>query len=596
MFSSLSQKQKEIVDCQESRIVVKACPGSGKTYSVSARLANLINNVKFQHYGVAVISFTRVAADEIHNSIRDNFGLNKLGYPHFIGTIDSFINRHIFLPFGHLILNCSKRPEIVGTEFNKWYDYDSSMTRKFKGRVVARDSNYYFDKVSFHVDGELRQLMPASSYHFSWKEQKKGNGDYKKVFQDIINSKWHHFSEGKANQADANYFALKLLQDYPFILKSLSNKYSHLIVDEAQDTTDIQMEIINMLANTGIKNIILVGDPNQAIFEWNTADADLFVNKFEDVDYFNIEIKENRRCSQNICNVLNTMIGEDTISVAEDKDYPNVPEIIGYSTNDDIQAIKDIFIQKCQDLNIDLEKSSIVYRGNKFGEEHFDLAEDNSFNHPWLPNHFYVRDIIHGMFLMDRGLYSDSLRVMEKGYFKFRNPDLRYVSAKYIRDQIEEKGYRAYRKELFDFINLLPNLGDKTLAVWIGEANNKLAEKGFNNLYINAAKASLIAKNIFHKNEVSQLPYNIGTIHSVKGQTFEAVLLFLKKDSATKHYANLLAANYQEADLSKQRKDKEELRLVYVACSRPKKLLWIAVPNDDVEIWRNHLGINQIDD
>lgn len=591
MFSSLSSKQKEIVRCPNKRIVVKACPGSGKTYSVSARLANLIHNTHFHHNGIAVISFTRVAADEIQNSLSDNFNLNKLNHPHFIGTIDSFINKHIFLPFGHLIMKCSTRPEIVGTEFNKWYDYDHSLTRHFKGRISGRDSNYYFDKVSFHLDGELRQLMPASGYHFSWRAQRKINGDYKKVFQDIIDAKWKHFAEGKANQADANYFSLRLLQEYPFILKSLSEKYSHLIVDEAQDTTDIQMEIINTLDNAGINNIILVGDPNQAIFEWNTADADLFVNKFEDDNYFNIEIKENRRCSENICNLLNKMVAEESISIADDKDYPNEPEICGYSTNDEIQDIKNNFIQKCNELEIPLNKSSIVYRGNRFGEEHFDLAEDNSFNHPWLPNHFYVRDIVHGVFLMEKGLFNESIRTLEKGYFKFVDRGLKYVSRGFIRRQIEDKGFRVYRKELFDFISLLPKLSDKTLLEWIQETNAKLVAKNYDNLFINGAKANLIARNIFHRNEVSQLPYNLGTIHSVKGQTFEALLLFLKKDSATKHYSNLLAANYQEPDLAKRRKDKEELRLVYVACSRPKKLLWIATPQEDLSIWKDYLGV-----
>lgn len=595
MFSKLTEKQKEIVNCEKSRIVVKACPGSGKTYSVSARLAKLIYNTNFKHNGIAVISFTKVAGEEIKNSLNDNFEISKLSYPHFIGTIDSFINHHIFLPFGHLFMKCSSRPEIVGTEFNKWFNFDSSMTRYFKGRISGRDANYYFDKVSFHLDGELRQLMPASSYHFSWKNQRKINNDYKKVFQDIIDSKWHHFSEGKANQADANYIALRLLQDYPFILDSLSTKYNHLIIDEAQDTTDIQMEVINMLDNSGIKNIILVGDPNQAIFEWNTADADLFVSKFNDDNYFNIELNENRRCSEKICNLLNRMTIEDSVSIADDREDPNNPEIHGYSNNDDIQVIKDNFIQKCNDLNIPLEKSTIVFRGNKFGEDHFNLVIDSPFDNPWLPNHFYVRDIVHGKFLMDKGLFKESLRLLEKGYFKFCNRELKYISRVYLKEKIEEKGYRKYRQELFDFINLLPKLEDKTLADWINETNINLVEKNYQNLQVNMSKANVIVKNIFHKNEVSEFPFNLGTIHSVKGQTFEALLLFLKKDSATKNYSTILAENYNETDLFKRRKDKEELRLVYVACSRPKRLLWIAVPNEDIKIWSNHLDIKEND-
>jgi len=82
----------------------------------------------------------------------------------------------------------------------------------------------------------------------------------------------------------------------------------------------------------------------------------------------------------------------------------------------------------------------------------------------------------------------------------------------------------------------------------------------------------------------------MGTIHSVKGQTFDATLLFLKK-KAIKNYATVLAKNYNEPDESKRKKDMEELRLVYVASSRPKRLLWIATPKEDISIWQSYLGI-----
>ncbi|MGP1993010.1 UvrD-helicase domain-containing protein [Zobellia laminariae] len=357
MFSKLTGKQKQIVDCKKSRIVVKACPGSGKTYSVSARLADLISTKSFKHTGIAVISFTNAAGNEIRKSLLENYNLQSLGYPHFLGTIDSFINKHIFLPFGHLIMGCKSRPEVVGTEFNQWYEYDASMRNRFSQKIT--DPNYYFDKVSFDKNDVLLRLLPYNSYYFGkakWDNMYKANNEYKKEINDLLECKEKHFKEGKANQADANYISLKLLKKYPFILKGLSKKYSHLIIDEAQDTTDIQMEIIDLLDGYNLENIIFIGDPDQAIFEWNTADAELFLKKYNDGKYFNIELDENRRSSTKICSVLNKMVGSATVSIADVKEDMNQPEVKGYDSKDSVQEIKNNFLKKCNELGIEYKK------------------------------------------------------------------------------------------------------------------------------------------------------------------------------------------------------------------------------------------------
>ncbi|WP_083478340.1 ATP-dependent helicase [Lacinutrix himadriensis] len=596
MFSRLTLKQKEIVDCLEPRIVVKACPGSGKTYSVSARLANLILNKSFKHSGIAVISFTNTAGNEIKKSLFENYNIQNIGYPHFLGTIDSFVNKHIFLPFGHLIMGCKSRPEVVGTEFNQWYDYDSSMRSGYSQKIT--DPNFYFDKVSFDKNDDLLRLLPYNSYYFGkavWDNMFKANNEYKKQISDLIECKEKYFKEGKANQADANYISLKLLKKYPFILESLARKYSHLIIDEAQDTTDIQMEIIELLDGAQQENIIFIGDPDQAIFEWNTADAELFLKKYNNQNYFNIELNENRRSSTKICSVLNKMVGSTTASIADVKDDVNQPAVKGYDTNDknSVQLIKNEFLEKCTELGISHKKSAILFRGKSFGEEHFELAIDNSDDNPWVSKHYHVKDIVHGKYLMEKGEFRKSLKLLERSYYKCLNPDLRYVSKVFLLNEIEQKGFREYRKKMFEFINLLPTTNSKTLKEWIIETNSVIIDKGFNQLLVKINKSNFLIKELFHKVETSDLLFNLGTIHSVKGQTFDATLLFLKK-KAIKNYSTVLANNYNEPDETKRRKDKEELRLVYVACSRPKRLLWLAVPNDDIDIWKDYMGLNLI--
>ena len=87
MKEQLTEEQKKFLTA-EGKVVVKACPGSGKTYSVAHKLLSYIDNWKDYHSGVAVLSFTNVASNEIQEKAQTIHGsLGELGYPHFIGTV-----------------------------------------------------------------------------------------------------------------------------------------------------------------------------------------------------------------------------------------------------------------------------------------------------------------------------------------------------------------------------------------------------------------------------------------------------------------------------------------------------------------------------
>lgn len=585
MFERLSPSQREIVNCPDSRIVVKACPGSGKTFSVTARLARLlIHNELNRHQGVAAISFTHTACDEIRKGIQ-KFGVSNVTYPHFIGTIDSFINNYIFLPYGHLFMGCNKRPEVIGTEYNPWFNYDSRQTIRVKGgTVVKRDPNYYFDKVSFNLHDMPFPIMPPTSYHFSWKELTKKDGAFKANVQGIIDMKHHQFNNGVANQADANYIAYKTLIKYPAIAKNIAQKFPILIIDEAQDTTAIQMAIIDILDRANISSILLVGDPDQAIFEWNTAEPLLFMAKYDSQDWTPLELTENRRSSKNICQVNNRFFNNSMISVSEeDVDYPAIPSIVGYlSQSDSINQIKDDFMNECQKLGISEDQYVIVYRGRKFGETHFGLMDESRTDQnekPWVHGYYYVRDLVHGKYLINKGMYKKGFALIERGYHKMQEGQA-YIPVELIRNKIENLGYRNYRSIIFQFICQLPDT-NCTLAQWIAQARNN----GLN-LSINKNKGNNNISNLFHEEDITttDIPKYLKTIHSVKGMTLEGILVFLVKKDVF-NYATLLPQTYNVLTPEGQ----EQMRIVYVACTRPKKLLWIAVPAEDVDVWTNKL-------
>ena len=376
---------------------------------------------------------------------------------------------------------------------------------------------------------------------------------------------------------------LHLLKKYPSIAQNLVRRFPILIIDEAQDTTELQMAIIDKLSQCGAESIMLIGDPDQAIFEWNTANPHLFMEKYNSSDWHSLDLSENRRSSEKICQLANRFSGNEMCSIASDKDYTDEPCIKGHlDTPASVNQIMNHFIEKCNEMGLDESEYAVVFRGQKFGETNFGLVNNDSSsnqNSPWINGYYGVRDIVYGKYLIDHGKYTDGLSLIEKGCYKIAKR-VRYVPASTMRREIAEVGFRRHRAEMFDFIQKLPSTND-TLSNWITE----LQQKGIN-LTVDLRKANVRIESLFRivNHQFRQERPYLKTIHSVKGMTLEAILVFLSKKAVRTNYATILnnPAKYSVDN-------NEELRIVYVACTRPKKLLWIAVPSDDIDCWRNKL-------
>ena len=155
---------------------------------------------------------------------------------------------------------------------------------------------------------------------------------------------------------------------------------------------------------------------------------------------------------------------------------------------------------------------------------------------------------------------------------------------------IKNIGLVNWRKFINDIIVSAPDIsGD--LSAYLSSFS-PMAESFFNEMNILTAvknnKKSLLIKDIFGISDAdskfSHLPIRLGTIHSVKGETFDATLLILKN--------RIMNTKYQTI-LSRCKKDKlleEELRTLYVAMTRPRKILIIGVPQGDGNMWNAFLN------
>jgi DNA helicase II / ATP-dependent DNA helicase PcrA len=565
MFENLSPLQHEIVFNRSGKFVVRACPGSGKTYCVSARLARLISEWEENYSGIAALSFTNVAWKEIDKKYKEDFkNMNGISFPHFLGTIDSFVNKYIFLAHGHLILKCDCRPTLVGEPHGNWTgkDFSSSL----------------FDNISYTIDGSMFAIQPTKM-RANWQQDKY-----------IISAKSRLNHAGFATQQDANYFAMRILEKYPSIAQSLTLRFPFLIVDEAQDTSDIQMQIIDLLIENGLNEVMLVGDPDQAIFEWNDAKPELLNHKFRAWEN-SFVLNENRRSSQHICNFTHKISSlpnpSDSVDVKV-RDFDYQPSIITYSDN--LPDIVNSFLNLCIEKGIQVSDKtvSILFRAKDMFNRVTGIKKYDSNVLPWDKYDSYTKDFAKGKFLYDNGDFKNGFKSVEKAVVKMLT-NSEFCSEEIINDFIEKRGFIEHRSMIFHFINILPET-NVPLGPWIDAVNTIFLKNDIKLILKVKKNAEDVAfKELFLHEEVinSKLNYRLGTVHSVKGETFDATLLILKERASNRgQYVNIL----KKACLPSEH---EEIRITYVGMTRPRKVLMLAVPDIDSKVaWENKLNGN----
>ena len=259
--------------------LLSARPGTGKTTTLTEYCLDIATDWRSRYQswqGMAVLSYTNVAKDELELQIRRLGKANTLlSSPHFVGTLDAFINQMLFLPFGaHIMQYTGARPALVGEPHRQW----KSSWQLYRTRPDGAYSPQFFDCYSIGLNGIpfLVDNMPRQIKADVWaraKQVARSNAD------NILSMKKHVWRNGMALQSDAAYIAYQALLASAELTKALVGRFPVLVVDEAQDMTEIQHALIDHLIAAGHKHMILVGDENQAIYEWNTARPQLFVAK-----------------------------------------------------------------------------------------------------------------------------------------------------------------------------------------------------------------------------------------------------------------------------------------------------------------------------
>lgn len=573
MSKSLTDIQKLIID-RKGLVAVKACPGSGKTLTVAGRLSDRLQRWKYTHRGIAVISFTNVAWEEIECALSEHFGVSgSIRYPHFLGTIDSFVNQHIFLPFGHLVMRCDKRPELVGPPVNNWEPIGNPWRW---GNSLCYKKGCKLNHFSYDVDGTIQSFVLKKEVE-ACPNTVKHCRVLKKRFSSL----------GYATLLDATYFAMKVLIEFPEAVKALAYRFPVLIIDEAQDTCERQMKIIELLISGGLSEVMLIGDPYQAIYEWREAKPKLFVEKCKEWEEEGVSMNENWRSSQLICDVACKIAHSPVPFYAKNDEVnrlPIPPEVWTYE-EDGIRDLVHKFLRFCEQNGVSPHSHdvAILSRSAEIVRKIGGITPRSSKLEPW--NDTFTRELAESRYLFDQGDHRKAFGKMEKAIYRRLTGSNRCTS-EMLSQKITEVGFTSWRNEVYALLSRVPPVTG-FITDWVAKSQGVIEElslgKGIqlkSKTDKGSAKYSSVTfDEIFgiRTLESSGAPCRIATVHSVKGETIDAVLLVLKSNAGNrKPYSKVLKDNILE---------NEELRIVYVAATRPRSILVFAVPPEDESLW-----------
>jgi superfamily I DNA/RNA helicase len=311
----IAEELQAAVMRHEGEAYVEACPGAGKTRVLVQRVTRICPVLPPRH-GIAVLSFTNSAVDEFKDRCREHGILRSLGYPHFIGTFDSFLNQFIVMAAG--IPGCRHKPVIV----DSWEDIE--VTPGLRGVNAAPVSLSRFDPTSSQIElasiRDPRILPQITQYRKHYEASARRR-------RAALNAK------GYLCAADARLVVKQLLSVKTHADgagKALAARFQEVIVDEAQDCNADDVQILNWLREHKIR-LILVCDPDQAIYQFRKGSSDDLKNFIQGMP--KLPLTGNFRSSRTICSAAATMRSrsEPDLAVGEDRDAPSPIHLIPYN-------------------------------------------------------------------------------------------------------------------------------------------------------------------------------------------------------------------------------------------------------------------------
>lgn len=353
IFQGLNEKQKEAVLATEGKIKVVAGAGSGKTRVLAHRFAHLVNNLCIDPGNILCMTFTNKAAQEMRSRIAKLVSAGNTN--DFVCTIHGFCVKVL-------------RRDIHRLGFPKTFtildEDDAESLAKQVLELHGLDRTKKTIK-ELHKDvHKFKHFPPGIDYidNYMLPESPK----YKDTSGfTVIESYIHYQALNYALQFDDIIaFAVYLLTKFDEVRNYWQETLNYVMIDETQDCNGGDWTIASIITEL-YDNLFVVGDPDQAIYEWRGARPDDFINWVCDKE---IILAENYRSTPDILNVANCVISNNKKRIPKDlhTSKPSIAQVVHFHADNEGKEAEWIAkqIEKLCKVNSEWSKCAILYRAS----------------------------------------------------------------------------------------------------------------------------------------------------------------------------------------------------------------------------------------
>jgi DNA helicase-2/ATP-dependent DNA helicase PcrA len=296
ILGPLNPAQKEAVQHRGSHLLIIAGPGTGKTMTLSHRIAHLIQSKQASPSQILALTFTNKAAGEMDERINRLLQEPTHGEGVWVSTFHGFcleVLRHegerLGLPSSFHVCSEMDIPILA-----------SQVISRFGGGKQAAATflkNLPYLKMRSVIKDRVQEIRDPSNHHLL---------SYFSDYQENMRAL------GMLDLNDLEVETLRLFQNHPGVCREYARRFPRIFVDEYQDTSPLQVDLLKTLAQAGSSEVCAIGDPNQAIYGFRGADFQSFHRFSKDFSgAIQIRLSKNYRSSQVILDASSALLQEE---------------------------------------------------------------------------------------------------------------------------------------------------------------------------------------------------------------------------------------------------------------------------------------------
>lgn len=387
-IKDLNKIQQEAATNTEGPMLILAGAGSGKTRTLTYRIAYLVQKKKIKPSNILALTFTNKAAKEMKGRIDELLG-SEISPP-WIGTFHSICARLLRI-----------EAEAAGYEKNfTIYDVDDQVRALKKVlSMVGLPQQKYPPKM-------LQSKLSRFKNKFMYPEdiEKDENDGFEGLLPDIYKKYQEYLKSNNAMDFDdLLMIPIELFSKDPDLCEKYASKFKYILVDEYQDTNHTQYLLLKKLVNKN-KNLCVVGDEDQAIYGWRGADINNILDFNKDYPEAKIfKLEENYRSDSTILDAANAVVEHNNERIGKNlwtksEKGEKISVYVAEDENDEARRLVEVIHEELYTNKRSFKDIAILYRTNAQSRVMEDVLRRNAISYTIIGSvKFYDRKEIKDM-------------------------------------------------------------------------------------------------------------------------------------------------------------------------------------------------------